>query len=680
MGDEGRPSDDKSRATDPADRLDSWKEISSYLGRGVRTIQRWERFEGLPVHRQQHAAKGSVFAFRSELEAWRAKRSDVANERVEPSGSDGGAEPAGPLPRPRFRRALLALAIAIAIGALALASLRAGRNGTSLAHRDAPTVRPLAVDSENEGHPSLSPDGQEVVYHRWLPTAGLVIQPTAGGPPRTLTQAPPEHLDLFPVWSPRGDAIAFLRQKGWQPARRELIVVSLRDGTQRRIANPAGVGLAWAPDGRSLAYVDSESAGEPHAIFLVSLETARRRRLTSPPPGTFGDLYFAFSPDGRTLAFSRWPTTATGDIWTMPADGGEARQLTNGAMVQDGLDWTPDGTSIVFSSRRGGGLLGLWALRIAAGAKEAPLLVPGTGGAVFPSFSRPRHGERGSLAYEACVRDVNIWRWRASAGGAGTFDRVVASTSYDDHPAFSPDERRLLFTSNRSGHVEVWAANADGSDPTQLTQRQGPLAMEARYSPDGSSIAFTSAVGDNSDIFVARADGSGSRRLTSEPSDEGAPSWSRDGRWIYFRSNRGGVPQIWKAPSAGGTAVPVTRGEGWQAFEAPDGTRVYFVRSRDLHGIWAAPADGGPETLVVPNVREGFWAVADTGLFFLAQSEAWTIQRFDFASATTSRVATLPGNREVHPGFDVSPDGRSVLWTQVDTSSSDIMLLDPWID
>ncbi|MFN8092977.1 MAG: hypothetical protein U0599_12260 [Vicinamibacteria bacterium] len=86
---------------------------------------------------------------------------------------------------------------------------------------------------------------------------------------------------------------------------------------------------------------------------------------------------------------------------------------------------------------------------------------------------------------------------------------------------------------------------------------------------------------------------------------EGGPSWSRDGRWIYFRSNRGRrAAQIWKAPAAGGAAVRVTRGEGWQAFEAPGGQRVYFVRSRGP-GVWSVPLAGGAETLVGPGRQGG---------------------------------------------------------------------------
>jgi len=56
------------------ERLDSWKEVAVYLKRDVRTVQRWERKEGLPIHRHVHDKKGSVFAFKSELDTWRAQR------------------------------------------------------------------------------------------------------------------------------------------------------------------------------------------------------------------------------------------------------------------------------------------------------------------------------------------------------------------------------------------------------------------------------------------------------------------------------------------------------------------------------------------------------------------------------------------------------------------------------
>ena len=99
----------------------------------------------------------------------------------------------------------------------------------------------------------------------------------------------------------------------------------------------------------------------------------------------------------------------------------------------------------------------------------------------------------------------------------------------------------------------------------------------------------------NRDVYIIEADGSESTRVTWEPSEEGNPSWSRDGRWLYFRSDRSGIGQMWKIPVAGGKAIRVTAGEASQGFESPDGTLFYFVRSTDVPGLWSVPVSGGVE-------------------------------------------------------------------------------------
>src|SRR6476659_3973988 len=82
-----------------ADRLDSWKEIAGFLGRGVRTVQRWEREEGLPVHRLAHDKRGSVYARREELAAWwDSRRLTLASQPFDETTTDD--PPTGP----RFER------------------------------------------------------------------------------------------------------------------------------------------------------------------------------------------------------------------------------------------------------------------------------------------------------------------------------------------------------------------------------------------------------------------------------------------------------------------------------------------------------------------------------------------------------------------------------------------------
>src|ERR1700745_3287564 len=74
----------------PEGRLDSWKEIAAYLNRDVTTVQRWEKREGMPVHRHQHGKIGSVYTFREELDAWALTRN------IRPSSENGAANSAPP--------------------------------------------------------------------------------------------------------------------------------------------------------------------------------------------------------------------------------------------------------------------------------------------------------------------------------------------------------------------------------------------------------------------------------------------------------------------------------------------------------------------------------------------------------------------------------------------------------
>jgi len=81
------------------DRLDSWKEIAVYLGREVRTAQRWERREGLPVHRHSHAQGSSVWAFKHEIDAWLVSRDRAASEAApQTESSEAAAEPLNATP------------------------------------------------------------------------------------------------------------------------------------------------------------------------------------------------------------------------------------------------------------------------------------------------------------------------------------------------------------------------------------------------------------------------------------------------------------------------------------------------------------------------------------------------------------------------------------------------------
>jgi Tol biopolymer transport system component len=259
---------------------------------------------------------------------------------------------------------------------------------------------------------------------------------------------------------------------------------------------------------------------------------------------------------------------------------------------------------------------------------------------------------------------------------------LISSTRQDHSPQFSPDGKKIVFASDRSGSDEIWVCDSDGSHPTQLTFFDGPVNGTPRWSPDGQQIVFDARLAGNADIYVMRAEGGRPRPLTQEPSHDVMPSWSRDGRWVYFCSNRSGAYQIWKTPAAGGQAVQVTKQGGFEAFESPDGELLYYTKGRGPGGIWQMPVAGGEERQAPELLAAGYWrywAVQEQGIYFVAPvaSARPAIKFFSFATRRVTQLGVLERDPIQGPaGFTVSPDGRWVLYAQADQSISDIMLVE----
>ncbi len=353
-----------------------------------------------------------------------------------------------------------------------------------------------------------------------------------------------------------------------------------------RDAGETGADLnGLSPDGKYLAIPDKNSPSEPFSVFLLSIETGERRKLTSPPAGVIGDYNPAFSPDGKWLAFTRSPRWSTDDLYVMPLAGGEPRRLTSDNMTINGLTWTPDSREIIFDSRRGGSSRHLWRVAIAGGSPER---VETIGADVLSPALSPQ-GQR--LAYTQTLDDINIWRIELDAAGkARSQTELIASTFGDHGPDYSPDGQKIVFTSGRSGNNAIRVCESDGSKP-RLLHSCGPYVTGTpRWSPDGRRIAFDSrscaaGANGNPDIYLISADGGQPTRLTTDPTEDVAPSWSRDSRWIYFSSNRGGSMQIWKMPVAGGQPTQITEQGGFEGFESFDGKYLYYTKGRAIPGL-----------------------------------------------------------------------------------------------
>ena len=156
-------------------------------------------------------------------------------------------------------------------------------------------------------------------------------------------------------------------------------------------------------------------------------------------------------------------------------------------------------------------------------------------------------------------------------------------------------------------------------------------------------------------------------------SDSVRPSWSNDGKWLYFGSNATGSWQVWKVPSRGGTALQVTRHGGFEAKESPDGKLVYYVKGfrvgADGPGIWKTTIGGGEETRLLNQGMSGLWTVTSGGIYFvvLSPSGASVVECFNSSTKRMTQVALLPEDTRrdtVDPAFTISPDARTILYGQ----------------
>jgi Tol biopolymer transport system component/DNA-binding winged helix-turn-helix (wHTH) protein len=541
----------------------------------------------------------------------------------------------------------------------------------------APDVFPITTFAGSKDFAAFSPDGAMIAFAWVGPQANfaqgrdaslnrdIYVKLVDTGAPLRLTAAPED--ELLPAWSPDGRHVAFLRKEG--PRTFVYLVPSL-GGTEKKVCE-AGIGLAWSPDGKTLAIAGPPDAKSRTSIVLHTLETGAQRRLTLPEP--YSDSFPAFSPDGRNVAFLRSFTSSARELMLVPAAGGEPKRLTFDQRPIWGAAWTADG-ELVYSANRG---VGEKLYRISVHGGTPRQIVVSSQSTFYPAISRQGH----RLAYTEEYNDSNIYLYHGPRFLPG--DVAVRSTREDHSPQISPDGQRLAFVSRRSGNEEIWVSNQLGEGPMQLTSFAGPGTGSPRWSPDGKWIAFDSRARGSADLYVVAADGSGLRRLTDGPTEDMLPAWSSDGQSLYFVSNRSGPHQLWKMPVAGGAAVQLTHNGAYECSESPDGKVLYFTKGRAVPGIWSLSLQTGAETLTPELAAAGYWrswGVTRQGVYFAAKGESegvYVVRMYRFSTRQVTTLATLAKEPLwLHSGLALSADGNQMWVAQLDQAVNDLMLIE----
>lgn len=533
---------------------------------------------------------------------------------------------------------------------------------------------PLTAGIGLEITPNLSPQGDYVVYAASDTPDGpadIFVQLLDGGAPHQLVHHPAP--ETAPAWSPDGNYVAFMRHEGTSCA---VFVIPLIGGMERKLGSCGDnrfADLAWSPDGEWLAFNSRDTNEEAFAIYLLSADGSIRTRLTSPDPSIWGDYDPAFAPDSRSLVFARSLSEGLQDLYVISLEGSNEERLTTIGRNLYGLTWMPDNRTVLFSSNQGG-TYDIWQMDIHTRRQQRVYAAP------LDQVNPTWHAETQRLVVEQRQYDMNIRSWSPN----GTTRLLAPSTAWDLHPQLSPDGSRLAFTSNRSGSYEIWVAMQDGTQPLQLTTFQGPFTGTPRWSPDGTAVTFDARPEGHADIYLTTLDAPSPQRLTAHPADDMASSWSRDGHWIYFASNRTGAWEVWKkAVSSAQAPVQVTENGGFQAYESSDGTQLLYTK-HPHDGIWAMPLAGGAETQLIDDLMTsdwGNWAVTASGVYYTQRplGERYTpIAFYDFQTRQTRIVHRASDYIPTQdPAFAITPNTEHLIYGLVDQRASDLLLLTP---
>jgi Tol biopolymer transport system component/DNA-binding winged helix-turn-helix (wHTH) protein len=604
----------------------------------------------------------------------------VETEAMPSIASVGGVQPledTGRVSNPPFQQPNRRWRRIWPYGALAgiLAAVLAG--GALIDRQSEPeTSMPLPLT----GFPGLeqaatwSPDGRQVAF-AWTGETHehfdlYVLQP---GSSQTLRLTADAGDSINPAWSPDGRWIAYVNRAS--PGDRcSLNLVSPLGGPIHTVlTSETAMGrLSWLPDGRALVLEIIPGPGQPAAVWVVWPDTGRHRPLTSPPVGIPGDTGPSVSPDGRAVAFCRATFWRTAELYLLDlkadlSPAGPARRITDLGFVEWPA-WTPDGSHILFNAHRGGA--GIWQVE-RSGLHVRPILgVPATGWQ--PAIAK-RPGGYSSLVFTSTSAETKIWRFRTERPDEAPSE-LAPSSRNQGCPRYSDDGKRVAFHSDRTGYQEIWVANADGSQPLQLTNLRHPITEAPDWSPSGEQIAFVSQDRANRQIFVVSASGGPAAAITDEQGIQSGGGWSRDGRGYYYTSTRSGRPEVWEAPRGGGQPEQITVKGGVCGFESARGIFYYWKGEIGRRGTLMRRTPEGDQPLPLASEAVGCRTAASPKGFYFVSAETGGVSLYDESMERSERV--FPHAGEPVTWFTVSPDGHWLAMNSEVKEGSDLMIME----
>ena len=366
--------------------------------------------------------------------------------------------------------------------------------------RSAPLrIVPLTQYAGGESDPAFSPDGNFIAFAWWKPPGpapqDIWIKAVDGEALRQVTNTPAPVAEHSPAWSPNGKEIAFERV-GWGGERIDnagVYVISVLGGTERRISE-RGRNPRWSPDGKSIWVTEREG------IVAIDLAGMQRRQVTSAPDDQ-SDGKFEFSPDGSRIAFLRSRRAGVSDVYVASVAGGEARQLTAGAVWMQGVAWTADGREVIYDVAGES----LWRIPADARTPGRGRPVAGVESLVTAAARAVKPVIRGTrLVFQVQNASVNLRLVNLDGNSPVLVAQPLIDSTRVDRPGqFSLNGEMLSFYSLLTGAgAELWVARRDGTATTRVRTFASQTVRPGSWSPDAKELAVDALVHGNTDVYV----------------------------------------------------------------------------------------------------------------------------------------------------------------------------------
>ena len=670
---DGRPPNRGSPTSTLQDKLDSWKSIAAYLKRDVTTVQRWERREGMPVHRHLHDKQGSVYAFCSELDVWSQGRR-TAGAQTEESPSEPATQtdaapnpPVSPGRPPTGRRAWLPVGICVILLAAALAAywLAAGRDffwrdpladakvtqltdlsGTAQAAAISRDGRLVAFLSEGDGHTDAWIIQVGTSQYRNL-TQGRVpelINPSI----RTLGFSPDGR--LVTIWSRKPD--------GSRPGDINVLAVPVEGGALRSYV-PEAAEVAWSSDGRRLVY-HTTAPGDP--LFVRDLRQSSAHQIYVAPAGVHCHFPL-WSADNEFIYFVRGVPPDDWDVWRIRASGDGLERITS----HDALVSHPvllDRRTLLYlasDSQRAGP----WLF-----AMDVERRVP----------HRLNFGLERYTSLDASADGTRIVATAANVRSSLSRLAIATTAAHDVVPVFSsglsprlgPDY--LLYIASAGGRQGIWKL-ANGASRELWSTVHSTIVGGPSITPDGRRIAFAVADGERTSLLVMDSNGAHARTVTDSLALRGSPAWAPDGQSIISAVVQSGEPRLTKIPLDGGAPLVLVSEYSLDPTWSPDGQFLVYSGPDvgTTFAVRAVAADGRPYPLPTLILSRGarrvvFWRDTRSVVVLRGDVSHKNFWLVDLQTGAERQLSELPSERAIGD-FDVSRSGDEIVFDRVEKSS-----------